>query len=42
MYVYTAQWRQFVSQTYGTEPSLEYFGTPVVVDNLVGTIIKDG
>jgi hypothetical protein len=40
--LYTAQWRQFVSQTYGTEPSLEYFGTPVVVDNLAGSIIKDG
>ena len=26
---------------YGTKPSVTYFGSPVIVDNLVGQIIMD-
>lgn len=39
--LYTDEWRQFIARTYGAEPALSYFETPVVVDNLGGGIIKD-
>jgi len=28
-------------QKYGTEPSVTYFNSPVIVDNLLGKIVKD-
>lgn len=37
--VYTEEWKTFVLSKYGTEPSIYYFATPVVVDNLMGEII---
>ena len=37
--VYTEQWRNFVRQKYGSEPSLTFFATPVVVDNEVDAIV---
>lgn len=39
--VYTDEWKAFVRQKYGTEPSLTFLETPVVVDNVVDTIIAD-
>jgi hypothetical protein len=39
--LYTDEWKRFVSGKYGTEPSVHYFSTPVVVDNLIGEIITD-
>ncbi|MDD2464436.1 MAG: hypothetical protein PHI97_10615 [Desulfobulbus sp.] len=39
--VYTDEWRAFVRGKYGTEPSLIFLETPVVVDNVVDTIIAD-
>jgi hypothetical protein len=39
--MYTPEWRQFISRTYGTEPQVQYFETPVVVDNVIGNIAKD-
>ena len=36
--MYTAEWRQFIAKTYGAEPKVEYFETPVIVDNLAGRI----
>ena len=36
--MYTAEWRQFIAKTYGADPKLEYFETPLVVDNLVNSI----
>lgn len=39
--VYTEQWRTFVRGKYGCEPSLTFLETPVVVDNVVDTIIAD-
>ncbi|HXZ48510.1 MAG TPA: YdhR family protein [Usitatibacter sp.] len=39
--MYTAEWKQFVSKTYGAPPRLQYFETPVVVDNLAGTVSDD-
>ncbi len=38
--IYTAEWRQFISKTYGAEPKVEYFETPVIVDNLAKSIEK--
>lgn len=39
--MYTAEWRQFIARTYGAEPQVQYFETPVVVDNVTGDIAKD-
>jgi hypothetical protein len=39
--LYTDDWRQFIAKTYGAEPSLVYFETPVIVDNLAGSISND-
>jgi hypothetical protein len=39
--LYTDDWRRFVVEKYGAEPSVQYFATPVVVDNLVGEISTD-
>jgi len=39
--MYTESWRIFVREKYGTEPSVTYFDTPVVVDNLTHEILSD-
>lgn len=39
--LYTNEWRKFIRDKYGAEPSVTYFESPVVVDNAVGTIITD-
>jgi hypothetical protein len=39
--MYTESWRNFVRGKYGSDPSLTYFETPVVVDNLTHEIISD-
>jgi hypothetical protein len=39
--VYTDEWKKFIKDKYGAEPSVQYFDTPVIVDNLIGEIIKD-
>jgi hypothetical protein len=36
--MYTAEWRKHISRTYGAEPVVQYFETPVVVDNASGEI----
>ena len=38
--MYTSAWRQHIARTYGAEPLLQYFETPVVVDNVTGDIAK--
>ncbi len=38
--VYTGEWREYVKATFGAYPSLTYFDTPLVVDNLSGEIIE--
>lgn len=38
--VYTDEWREYVKATFGAYPSLTWFDTPVVVDNLTGEIIE--
>ena len=39
--LYTEDWQAFIMQKYGTKPSVTYFVSPVIVDNLVGRIITD-
>ena len=39
--VYTDELRAFVTGKYGSPPSLSWFETPVVVDNLADAIIDD-
>ena len=39
--LYTESWRAFVRDKYGTEPSLTYLDSPVVVDNLTREILSD-
>ena len=38
--MYTPEWREHISKTYGAKPQVQYFETPVVVDNAVGEIEK--
>ncbi len=38
--LYTAEWRQFIAKTYGADPKVEYFETPVIVDNPANSIEK--
>ena len=39
--LYTQEWKNFVREKYGSEPSIVYFHSPVVVDNLTKEIIAD-
>ena len=39
--LYTDAWRNFVLEKYGVLPSVTYFETPVVVDNMAGEISVD-
>lgn len=39
--MYTESWRAFVRERYGTDPSITYFETPVVVDNVTHEILSD-
>jgi len=39
--MYTDSWRLFVREKYGTDPSVTYFESPVVVDNLTHEILSD-
>jgi len=39
--MYTESWRVFVREKYGADPSVTYFDSPVVVDNLTHEILSD-
>ena len=39
--MYTEGWKHFVREKYGSEPSVTYFDTPVVVDNVTHEILSD-
>jgi len=39
--MYTEAWKDFVRGKYGTEPSVTYLDSPVVVDNLTNEILSD-
>src|SRR5947208_7888457 len=38
--VYDGEWRARVAQLYGSEPTITWFDTPVIVDNSTGAITK--
>lgn len=38
---YSADWKRFIRDRYGNEPSITYFETPVVVDNDSGRILAE-
>ena len=39
--MYTESWKVFVREKYNTEPSVTYFDSPVVVDNVTNEILSD-
>lgn len=39
--LYTEQWKGFIKEKYGGEPSIAYFDSPVIVDNLTREILDD-
>lgn len=39
--LYTDAWRAFVREKYGTDPSVSYFDSPVLVDNVAKQVISD-
>lgn len=39
--MHTPSWRAFVREKYGSDPSIMFFESPVVVDNVRGEILSD-
>ena len=39
--LYTESWRAFVRGKYGTDPTVTYFDSPVLVDNVAGQVLTD-
>jgi hypothetical protein len=39
--LYKDEWKKFIVEKYGSEPSITYFESPIIVDNLTGEIVKD-
>ena len=39
--MYTESWRSFVREKYGSDPTVTYFETPVVVDNVTRQVLAD-
>lgn len=39
--LYTKEWGNFIREKYGAPPSVTYFETPVVVDNVTNQIVSD-
>jgi hypothetical protein len=39
--MFTPAWRAVVREKYGTDPTVTYFDSPVVVDNVKGEILSD-
>jgi hypothetical protein len=39
--LYTDEWKQFIFDKYGALPTVTFFETPVIVDNVTGQIITD-
>jgi len=36
--MYNGEWRTFIRERYGAEPTVAYFDSPVIVDNAAGLI----
>jgi len=39
--MYTESWRSFVREKYGADPTVSYFESPVVVDNVAEQVFAD-
>ena len=39
--LYTKDWEKFMRERYGAQPTVSYFESPVVVDNVTNEIISD-
>lgn len=39
--MYTESWKRFVREKYGTEPTITYYDSPVVFDNVTNEILSD-
>jgi hypothetical protein len=39
--LYTKEWEKFIRERYGAPPSVTYFESPVVVDNVTNEIVSD-
>ena len=39
--LYTKEWASYIRDKYGADPSVTYFESPVVVDNLTQEIVSD-
>jgi len=39
--MYTESWRSFVREKYGNDPTVTYFESPVVVDNVTQQVLTD-
>ena len=39
--MYTESWRAFVREKYGSDPTVTYFESPVVVDNVTQQVLTD-
>jgi hypothetical protein len=37
--LYTPEWKNSIEQRYGSQPTITYFESPVIVDNLSGQIL---
>jgi hypothetical protein len=40
-HLFTNEWKEYIVNKYGSEPSVAYFESPVIVDNLVGKILEN-
>lgn len=40
--LYTDEWKKFIFDKYGALPSVIYFESPVIVDNITGEISTEG
>ena len=40
-HLYTKEWKKFIFDKYGAFPSVMYFESPVIVDNVTGEIVTD-
>ncbi len=39
--LFNDDWKKFIRDKYGADPSVTYFDSPVVVDNLAGNVVTD-
>jgi hypothetical protein len=39
--LYNEDWKNFIRGKYGSDPSVTYYESPVIVDNLKGEILKE-